>query len=186
MMTFYVLENFPEKLHNKLKEIWNQGNWVNTLDADPGVMTHYHLSVKHEIFDELPYAKSVEYYANTPRSTAAPHLDRGRWCAINVPIDVDTKNSCFMTGKYFHLNKYKRKTHLDNSYAFKTVEDGPSGFYYEDKDLFDYYNLEKPVIFCTKVPHGFHNDCDTERVLCSITFDKKWEEVLHLIPQDWY
>ena len=185
-MTFCILENFPEKLHKRLIDIWKEGNWKRVVEANPGVMTHYHLAIQHEIFKEFPFARSVEYYSNTPHSEASPHLDRGRWCAINVPIIVNTEKSCFMAGKYFHLTKYRRKTHLDDSYAFTTPEDGPKGFYYEDEELFNYYNLEKPVIFCTKVPHGYHNDCDTERVLCSITFEKKWEEMLHLIPQEWY
>lgn len=183
-MTFCILENFPDKLQKRLMEIWNEGEWKRTIDANPD-MKHYHLSIKHEIFQEFPFARSVEYYENTPRSNASPHLDRGRWCAINVPIIVDTEKSCFLTGKYFQLTKYRRKEDRVN-YAFTTDEDGPKGFFYEDEELYDYYNLQKPVIFCTKVPHGYRNNADTKRVLCSITFDKKWEEMLHLIPQDWY
>jgi len=192
-MTFCVLEQFPEELHNRLIEIWKEGVWKDQIEAHPDTFYHFHLAKDHEIFKEFPFARTIEYYMNTPGSNSGPHLDRGRWCAINVPIDVNTEKSCFLIGKHFNLTKYRRKTHLDkpdndaNAYFHKVSEEGPTGFYYEDDGLFDYYNLEKPVIFCTKVPHGYHNDeCETERVLVSITFDKKWEEMLHIIPQDWY
>jgi len=183
-LTFCILENFPDKLQKRLIDIWKEKEWKRVIDASPS-MKHYHLPTKHEIFQEFPDACTVEYYENTPHSNASPHLDRGRWCAINVPIVVDTDKSCFLTGKYFQLTKYRRKEDRIN-YAFTTEERGPKGFFHEDEELYDYYNLEKPVIFCTKVPHGYHNNADTNRVLCSITFDKKWEEVLHLIPQEWY
>jgi len=184
-MTFCVLENFPEELHNRLVDIWKKDKWKEITNANPD-MKHYHLSRDDEIFNEFPFVSAIQYYETTPHSNASPHLDRGRWCAINVPIIVDTEKSCFLSGKYFQLTKYRSKEVAN--YAFTTNEDGPKGKFYEDEELFNYYNLKKPIIFSTKVPHGYRNAADTKRVLCSITFrpSKKWEEMIHIIPQQWY
>ena len=191
-MTYIVLENFSDTIHQELTTIWNDQTWDRVVEAKPGHFLHYCLSPKHEMVKKFPYADTVQFYWNKPGSETGPHLDRGRWAAINIPIDVDHDNSAFVIGKEFHLKNYRRKTYLDkpgaNPYTHKVPsESGPTGFYYEDQHMFDHYNLEKPVLFCTKVPHGYTNINSTQhRVLCSVTFKKTWNEIIHLIPQDWY
>jgi len=191
-MTYIVLENFSNTLKQQLTDIWNNQTWDKVVEASPGTFFHYCLNPKHEMVKQFPFADSVEFYWNKPGSSTGPHLDRGRWAAINIPIDVDHDNSAFVIGKEFHLKNYRRKTHLDKPDATPwshsvPSESGPTGFFYEDEPMFNYYNLEKPVLFSTKVPHGYTNKKSARhRVLCSVTFKKSWSEMVHLIPQEWY
>lgn len=187
-MTFTIIENFPDDLLQELKEIWNQGQWKEVKEANPGKMYHHCLDSKHPIFKEFPKeANTLEYYSNPPHTANGPHLDRGRWSAMNIPIEMDHENSYFLTGKTHLLKTYKIKEHL-NYQKGHTVDNlkGPTGFFYEEEGKFDYYNLEKPVLFSTKTPHGFANNSDKPRVLLSVTFQYTYEQMLNILPLDWF
>jgi len=186
-MTFTILENFPEDLLQKLKDIWNEGEWYKEIEASPGAMWHHCLRSSHPIFEEFPEeTRTVEFYSNPPHTKNGPHLDRGRWSAMNIPIDIDHDNRYFMTGKTHLLKVYERKT-LPVGYTHKvTSQSGPIGFFFEEEEKFDYYNLEKPVLFSTKTPHGFYNNSDRSRVLCSVTFDLTYEQMMNILPPEWF
>lgn len=187
-MTFTILENFPDELLQKLKDIWYEGDWYKELEASPGAMWHHCLRASHPIFSEFPEeTRTLEYYSNPPHAANGPHLDRGRWSAMNIPIEMDHENSYFMTGKTHLLKTYKRKGHLDYKDGHKVDNTkGPTGFFYEEEGKFDYYNLEKPVLFSTKTPHGFANKSDKPRVLLSVTFDLTYEQMLNILPPEWF
>jgi len=185
-MTYIVLENFSDTLQKELTDIWNEQVWDKVVEAIPDKFIHYCLSYQHEMVKQFPFAQSVEYYWNAPGSKTGPHLDRGRQSAINIPIDIDHDNSSFIIGKEFHLKNYRRK---EQGKLYHNVDStiGPVGAFFYDDHMFDNYNLEKPVLFCTKVPHSFTNqNSNRHRVLCSVTFKKSWSEMIHLIPQEWY
>ena len=50
------------------------------------------------------------------------------------------------------------------------------------------YNLEHPVLFSTKVPHGGNNRRATSyRTIVSIgATNRKYEEVIHRLPPEWF
>ena len=52
----------------------------------------------------------------------------------------------------------------------------------------DKYNLEHPVLFSTKVPHGGNNRrAKTHRTIVSIgATNRKYEEVIHRLPTEWF
>lgn len=189
-MTFTILENFPNDLLQELKDIWNQGEWYKELEASPGAMWHHCLRLDHPIFKKFPEeTRTLEYYSNPPHTANGPHLDRGRWSALNIPIDVDHDNSYFLTGKTHLLKVYERKTWLDKdpkAHGHDVKAYGPVGFFKEQEGKFDYYNLEKPVLFSTKTPHGFANNSDTSRVILSVTFDLTYEQMLNILPSEWF
>ncbi len=153
-MTWIKLENFPQDLLQELKDIWYEGEWVKELEASPGAMWHHCLRGDHPVFKNFPEeTRTLEYFSNPPHCGNGPHLDRGRWSALNIPIEMDHDNSYFMTGKTHLLKVYDRKRHLDqykDGHVVKSTN-GPTGFFREEADKFDYYNLEKPVLFSTKL-----------------------------------
>ena len=190
-MTFTILENFPQDLLDELKAIWAESDWYKELEASPGAMWHHCLRSSHPIFERFPEeTRTVEFYSNPPHTANGPHLDRGRWSAMNIPIDIDHDNSYFLTGKTHLLSVYDRKTWLDkdesaHGHKVKNTH-GPTGFFKEEEGKFDYYNLEKPVLFSTKTPHGFANNSDRSRVLCSVTFDLTYEQMMNILPPEWF
>ena len=190
MKTWIALDNFPQDLLQELKDIWIEGNWTEEKEASKNAMYHHCLREDHPVFANFPKeARTLEYYSNPPNTSNGPHLDRGRWSAMNIPIDMDHDNSYFMTGKTHLLKHYERKTWLDkdpqHGHQVKSTQ-GPVGFFREDKDKFDYYNLEKPVLFSTKTPHGFANNSDRPRILLSVTFDLTFEQMLNILPAEWF
>jgi len=156
-------------------------------------MIHHTISEDHFLYTEtfagMPVGM-IEFYSNPPISRNGPHLDRGRWCALNIPIDVDFDNSHFFVGKTHVLKNYNEVVLEKSPYDTNTNHqhsDGPSGFFQEEEEKFHYYNLEKPALFSTKTPHGCENWSYRERVICSIAFGKrKFEEMHHQLPQSWF
>ena len=182
MTTFTVLNNFPKDLLLKVKAVWHAGIWENIIKVNPGVMHHYWLHTEHELFNFFPKESlTLEYYLNPPHVFGAVHLDRGRFSALNIPVQVDTNNSFFGIGKTDDLSYYTRK---EGVFTFETSEKGEKGFFTYEKHKMLHYNLEKPVLFNTKVPHGLVNNADTERILLSVTFSKTYNEMKDIL-KDW-
>jgi len=182
MTTFTVLNNFPKDLLLKVKAVWHAGIWENIIKVNPGVMHHYWLHTEHELFNFFPKESlTLEYYLNPPHVFNAVHLDRGRFSALNIPVQVDTNNSFFGIGKTDDLSYYTRK---EGVFTFETSEKGEKGFFTYEKHKMLHYNLEKPVLFNTKVPHGLVNNADTERILLSVTFSKTYNEMKDIL-KDW-
>ena len=46
-----------------------------------------------------------------------------------------------------------------------------------------HYNLDKPVLFNTKVPHGLINNSDTERIILSVTFSRTYNEMKDILKE---
>ena len=182
MSTFNVVNNFPNDLLEKVKAVWHEGVFTNITEVNPGIMHIYWLRVDHDLFDYFPKeSTTLEYYLNPPHVINGLHLDRGRFSALNIPVQVDTNNSFFGIGKTDDLSYYTRK---EGVFTFETSEKGEKGHFEYEKDKMLHYNLEKPVLFNTKVPHGLVNNADTERILLSVTFSKTYNEMKDIL-KDW-
>ena len=188
--TFYILKNFPQDIMQDIVDQWYQGEWKAIKEVVPGNMWHYCAHDDHSLTKFLPTNARIEYYVTSVGAFNTPHLDRGRWSAINVPISVDIENSYFHCGKHFWLGKYTPKdmSKHQSTYSHKSDLNGPTGFYEFEEDNFEKYNLEHPVVFSTKVPHGGHNKHGRfDRVICSIGFHRTtYEELLNILPPEWF
>lgn len=188
--TFYILKNFPEDIMQEIIKQWYTGDWKSIKETVPEKMWHYCLSNDHPLMALFPEKNSIEYYYTSVGAYNTPHLDRGRWSAINFPIEVDFENSYFHCGKYFWLGRYTPKdmSNLASTYSHKSQLNGPTGFFDFENDKFVTYNLEHPVVFSTKVPHGGNNKSGLfDRVICSIGFqDTTYEELLNKLPPEWF
>ena len=181
MNTFTIVNNFPNDLLIKVKEVWQEGIWENTIEANPGIMWHHWLRTGHELFNFFPKESlTLEYYLNPPHVINGVHLDRGRFSALNIPVQVDIANSFFAIGKTDNLNYY---TPRQDDYTFETTEKGKKGFFEYEKDMMLHYNLDKPVLFNTKVPHGLINNSDTERIILSVTFSRTYNEMKDILKE---
>lgn len=186
--TFYKIKNFPKDIKQELCEAWSENKWQEIKEVVPNRMWHYCLNYDHKLSTYFEAECYIEYYVVSSGCSNRPHLDRGRLCAINVPIEVDYENSFFFCGKYMRLGLYKEDVLQTTSYGHKTKYKGRNGFYvYQDK-MFETYNLEDPVIFSTKVPHGGNNIAGkTPRVIASVGFpNDTYEQVLNNLPNEWF
>lgn len=188
--TFQVLNNFPQDLQQRLIDIWHEQDWEVEKDVFEGKFFHYGLRKDHPIYQEFPGAYVIEYYEVVPGFSNSPHLDRGRWAAINAPIIVDFENSFFYCGKYFYLGNYTPNAErMEEGYKHEVQnKKGPVGFFEKEWEKMYKYNLEKPVLFSSKVPHGGNNkNGKFNRVIASISYvDYTYEQVINALPPEWY
>lgn len=180
--TFYILKNFPQYLIEELKkEFSNKINGTMTQ-----VLKQYHLPVDHKIMEYFPKSWMIEYFVIPKNFATPPHLDRKRLCAINIPIEVDCQNSFFFCGKHLWLGNYKK---LDVQYPYDASNGvGPMGYYEYNAEDYLTYNMENPVIFSTKIPHGGNNRAGSfDRIICTIGYrDLTYEQLLNDIPTEWF
>lgn len=190
IQTYHILHNFPDHLKTKILNVWEEQKWKEVKEVVPSRFWHYVLDKDNNLYNDFPMVDCIEYYEVAPGFANSPHLDRGRWCAINVPVEVDYKNSFFHCGKYLWLGHYDLdpKKNDANSYLHTANEDGPKGFFLWNEELMDKYNLEKPVLFSTKVPHGGDNKLSkTNRVIASLgVSNKTYDQILNILPPEWF
>ena len=190
--TFYKLPNFPKELIEELRAVFENKEYDTVKEVVPERFWHYCLNDKtHPVYRHFSDDfDMIEFYTVAPGFKNSPHLDRGRWCALNISLEADLDNSFFFAGKYFHTHHYEwdAEKNESNSYLHEANEHGPKGFYKWDKEKMEKYNLEHPVLFSTKVPHGGNNAKATSfRTIVSIGATKrKYEEVIHRLPPEWF
>lgn len=185
--TVYELTKFPDTLITEFKNLWIK------LSAEPGVevskeeMWKYKVPKYERVYSYFPEANLIEYYSMAPNFVNTPHLDRGRWCALNIPIKNNPPYTDFFIGKYFHLAKYIERPRRDPYYD-NTTELGPTGMFVYEEEKFVHNEFVTPLLFSTKIPHGGTNKHNTDyRVLATITFNnKKFEEVINILPPQWF
>lgn len=187
--TYHILHNFPSEIQQQILDVWKAQQWKEVKEVVNNKFWHYVLDNSNKLYEHFPYMDCIEYYEVAPGMRNSPHLDRGRWCALNFPVEVDYDNSFFHCGKYFWLGHYKLdEEKVAKGYTHTAGEKGPKGFYLWEENLMDKYSLEKPVFFSTKVPHGGDNKkSNTKRVICSIgCTNYTYDQVIHMLPPEWF
>lgn len=163
MKNYEVLHNFPEELLNYFKIYWKENkDSVEIIQRFIYKRADYLPNVKNVL--NLEYNDITALIGPANIGITEPHIDSSRLVAMSIPIDVDLKNSFFYTDKV-----------------------GKEEWVYVEEDC-DHYNLEKPCIVNTKVPHGYANFADTDRVILSVTFGEHvtYEELLERLPREWF
>lgn len=120
----------------------------------------------------------IEFFVGEPYYyISQPHTDRGRSCAVNIPIQVDLENSDAYFGKYTSLDDYQH-TAISEPYQFETINSYNIEFKGRyDSKLYDSVNFDKSVVFNPIMPHGGYNQSDKIRVLLSLSwFNTSFEE----------
>lgn len=178
---YKILKGIPQDALNNIKNEWelskgklmdNSHFYYMSIDEyqDLAIIDDSH--PLHDIvksFISIPY-DNIMFLISNPKSGLGPvHIDAGRGCGINIPLEVDFINSCFFianqecTEREFHEGE--------------PVSKGTKRFLYEP-EKYDYYNVREPILIDTKQPHGFFNHANTARVLFSISFNESYEEIL--------
>ena len=185
--TAYELKHFPNHIIDDFATCWNYLDKSSAIEVSNKEMWKYKIDKSHPIYAYFNDANLIEYYEMAPGFLNSPHLDRGRWCALNIPIQHNPPHTDFFIGKHFHLAEYRSRPRRD-PYFDETGEFGPTGMFKYDQGLFQHYDFKNPVVFSTKIPHGGTNKHNADyRVLATITFgQKKYEQLLNELPPEWF
>jgi hypothetical protein len=134
------------------------------------------LKKDHLLFNliKLPIEPVFLFYVrNPPRSGLGPvHIDgnNGRTCVLNIPIKINLDESFF-----FVIKEGETATERPPNPG-EIVNKGGRRYLYEP-EKYDYHNLKKSCILNSKIPHGFANFANEERVILSICFDKPFDVI---------
>ena len=174
MTNYHILNGIPQEALNMIQEEWE---FVKENLRDNPIFSHYIradeyqdyavINETHKLHDivksfiDIPYDHLMFLISDAKSGLGPVHIDAGRCCAINIPLEVDFINSCFFianqecTERPFHEGE--------------PVNKGTKRFLYEPQ-RYDYYNVRKPILIDTKQAHGFFNHAASTRVLFSISF----------------
>ena len=114
-----------------------------------------------EIIDIPKCVYQPLFYSNPPNDNCDPHIDLGRRCAINFPINVagEVITAKDASDPYFkqHCNK------SNDAISFPTVDQ-------HNQHLYNSYVLDsKPILLNTKAPHAAINPNNTIRYILSLS-----------------
>ena len=128
-----------------------------------------------QFLDDFGSFFAMTLFVSMPGRKDPLHIDSTRSCAVNFPIVVDNDQSGRFISKddsNEHLDKFVENTSGASYPSWRDyAHDGKMKGHFEYKeDLVQTYNLEKPVIFNAKLPHGGFNYSKNPRVILSIGY----------------
>lgn len=181
MRNYQILKGIPKDSLDNIKNEWelSKGNlrdnshfYYMSIDEyqDLAIVNDSH--PLHDIvksFIDIPYDHIMFLISNANSGLGPIHIDAGRGCGINIPLEVDFVNSCF-----FIANQECTERPFHDG---EPVHEGTKRFFYEP-EKYDYYNVREPIVINTKKAHGFFNHSNTTRVLFSISFNQSYEEII--------
>lgn len=191
MLNIVPLKNFPANIYQKFKDYYAEHyagvepelKWSEVHLAD--VMPYEDLLEFRKLFKDVIHIDGMEVYTVKGPKRMASHIDRGRKCAIQLPMDIDVANNytyAVNTNDYSHLIRTDLK-HIRKD-VNKVINDVDHYFFNWDPQYYDTYNLEYPILQNVSVPHGGHNITNTTRRFFSLTIkDISYEDAKEIIKQ---
>jgi len=172
MLNIRILNNFPLELLDAYKDFYQ--NFDKTTINVMISQVHYAVALPKDLlaytnaFLPVPLDR-LDMYAVLPDAVMIPHIDRGRKTALQIPLDVDTNNSYTFAAKYEDLSMLTPKQHQYDieQDAKKIVNTSTNPFYEWNDNLFDKYDLSKPILQNVSAPHGGVNNAKTLRIFMS-------------------
>lgn len=130
----------------------------------------YFLKLKNK----YPKLSNFIKFLKSSKGTWPVHVDNHRKCSINIPI-LNTSNTttCFYSGGK-KVNKITDKfgDKLGTWHSNKYIT------YVTGSKLEFEHTLLLPSIINVSVPHGLNNKDNNIRIICSLTYEKTYEEAL--------
>lgn len=136
-----------------------------------------------DFISDLPLQPSaVHFFINPP---AVPHIDRGRSCAINFPINVD--------GIFFVAKEYPTQWFEDNVLGVPGVEQiglrGESLHWPRFQDTKEHYcyneSTNKGYILNTSMPHGAIHEGKEKRYILTLSYSQSYNFVDQAYKEYW-
>jgi hypothetical protein len=117
-----------------------------------------------EIQKQIPILGSIfNIYIFLPNEIVKTHIDSNRLCALNIPLSNTSDSSTFFYNRVSNKKQYISNRTLDE------VEEGD--------ELFR-FNMNKPVVFNTTIPHKVINHQLNYRISISWGFDCSFVEAV--------
>lgn len=182
------LTNFPKDIIERLVSIYESGNIEkvnvpNGEDKKLGLVVYDSKLATSIVID--PFFSDIKdirpyYLVFNNKGRCRFHIDISRYCTVNIPIH--NTNGPLAFSKYDNI-----KAHNDEILFSNTSGDAPGISLRYNKNSYFFNSMKVPVVLNTKMPHGFFNLVESPRVVFSIGFyNTKYEELLEIIPKEWF
>lgn len=177
-----VLKNIPDGVLQAFRAVYNskfdgvdpQDRWSKTFSAS--TLTREDLYRLNQLLP-VPAIGIEIYYASR---MIAPHIDRGRKSALQIPINVDAKNMFIYSVKNTAMpNLIAKKGEFTDrkiSADVNVVNDPHSWFYLWDDLSFERYHFEYPILHNVALPHGGANYSKKTGTFFSISYTMPYDE----------
>ena len=154
---------------------WGKYGESNPLYSCYVNMTHPAiLNIVHQFQNYNLLIENMKFLKTLRHSKVAPHKDK-RNVAINIPVKVNSKDK---------INFFKEQNNF--KYSKLTVDEQVKGKNYkvyndDKKHLIEYFSiLKNAVCLNTNIIHSVENNTDSDRVVLSISFKKKYDDFLQI------
>jgi len=181
----YSTLNVPQEISDSLLD------WYTSFKVTKCYSTNFFdtYDIKEQEYDKLEVFPKGWYKASwfvmKPGALHSPHLDRTRYCALNLPILVDIDKSYTLVGNRQTVDDHTREP-AGYEYDVKVPLLGAQGTFVNNHDEYDRYPMNQAVLLNTKWPHGAYNGSSTSRVIMTFGFTRTYEDVKNdLVEMGW-
>lgn len=184
MMNIKVLNSFPQEVMDEFNnlyelrfkgkepdQVWSKKHSASSVSSD---------DLKH-INKLLPLeTHSIDLYFVLPLGRMIPHIDRGRKTAFQVPIEIDLQNSYTYSLKGRDASVLT-PADIKFSREINNPINQPEHWFFDWKDdVFDQYNLERPILQNAAMPHGGANFGNSIRIFFSASYLQEFDDVVEI------
>lgn len=193
MKNLTELHNFPASVLEKVNTLYN--DWINDKEHLKEWSPWHHCveipgKAQDQLRNDIPgpwdYLQLFKTFQTEDGRQNKVHIDRGRHCALQIPLTFDE-------GNFFSL---AQKENVEDSLRYldipHSVKEGvefknpaPNGYFcHYDEKLFDHINCSVPWIQNTAVYHGGKQFGNKPRHFISVSYeDTTYEKVVEIFKE---
>lgn len=134
-----------------------------------------------------PHLWDAVIFSTEPNKQFYMHIDPHRLTGLNIPLQLEPGKGDLWVSRhpkedhkimYDLWDKYDGKHHLYGSAVYEELE---------DKSLMmDSYDMSTPVLLNVRRVHTYEQNMDQTRVMFTLDLHLPYEEVLQLLPKEWF
>lgn len=184
MINIKILNNFPQEVLDEFRNLYElkfkgkapEQVWSKKHSASP--VTGDDLKYFNKL---LPLkTHSMDLYFISPNGRMLPHFDRGRKTAFQVPIEIDLQNSYTYSLKDRDVSVLTPVDEIFSREVNNAINQPEHWFFDWKEDVFDQYNLERPILQNAAMPHGGANFGDSVRIFFSASYLDEFDDVVEI------
>ena len=182
MLRYQKLDSFPQDKFDELVKVYHDmvpdpNTFTDNMKSHSYQWPRTGIKVAQTEFDLGPEFQSTAFFMlSKPKGQMSHiHLDPTLQFTLNIPIQVHPTKGQYLAPKYDSLKYYPKPYHLYSPRKDDPTYKGPKKWdvWEYDKDLFEYVDMDSPILINNWLPHAWMNYHSEWRVVCSIFFKTK-------------
>ena len=179
MMRYQKLDKFPQDKFDELVKIFH--DFVPDCDKlFENMKSHSYqwprtgCKIAQTHFDLGPEFQPIAFFMlSKPNGQMSHiHLDPTLEFTLNIPIQVHPTKGQYLAPRFDSLEQYPKPYNLYSPRKDDPTYNGPKQWdvWEYDKEMYEYVDMDMPILINNWLPHAWMNYHDDWRVVCSIFF----------------